>query len=306
MMTEITPVTGRRGGECFLVSDGSAAFLVDTGYAFCAEETVGNIEKALGGRGLDYILITHSHYDHVGGLERIKRRWPSARTAASRHAADIFARDGARQLMRSLDATAAEQKGCAPAAYDYTEGLAADIIVGEGDELKAGGMTAGVMNTPGHTRCSVNYYFKEADIMALSETNGVRISREIVTPAFVVAYRISLEAIERAISMSPGRLIVSHHGEVAGEEAAEFLDKALAAAKDEAEFVMGMHRSGAAFEEIMKACTERHYKGRRKEYQPQSAFEMNQRAMLAKLIEELGGENAPSEAHRPRHNASGL
>ncbi|MDR1135919.1 MAG: MBL fold metallo-hydrolase [Clostridiales Family XIII bacterium] len=289
-MMKVIPVTGCRGGECFLVADETTAFLVDTGYAFCAESTKQNIEKSLGDRELAYILITHSHYDHVGGLSQIKKRWPSAVVAASKQAVDIFARQGARRLIKSLDAAAAEQKGnWTPVDWDYTEGLAADIIVGEGDVLKSGDTTVRVMYTPGHTRCCVNYYFQEADILAVSETNGVRISRDIVTPAFVVGYKSSLEAIERARSMAPHRLVISHYGENEGEEAVEFLDKALMAAKDEAEFVMTMHKNGKGFEEILAACTSRHYKGKRKEYQPQNAFELNQRAMLTNLIEELGG-----------------
>lgn len=56
------------GGNCFLVGDDEAKFLVDAGVS------ARRIECALGGVGLSFddisaIFITHEHIDHVKGLE---------------------------------------------------------------------------------------------------------------------------------------------------------------------------------------------------------------------------------------------
>ena len=53
-------------GDCaFLLDDGKTAVLYDTGFAFTGSRIAENIRKVLGERQLDYILLTHSHYDHV-------------------------------------------------------------------------------------------------------------------------------------------------------------------------------------------------------------------------------------------------
>lgn len=62
-MTPIT-VTDVRAvpGDCaFLLDDGKTALLYDTGFAFTGYQIAGNIQRVLGSRSLDYILLTHSH-----------------------------------------------------------------------------------------------------------------------------------------------------------------------------------------------------------------------------------------------------
>ncbi|MDR2770583.1 MAG: MBL fold metallo-hydrolase, partial [Clostridiales Family XIII bacterium] len=137
-MIEIIPVTGCPGAECFLLVSESGAFLVDTGYAFSAETTARNIARALGARPLDFILLTHSHYDHIGGLPALKRAWPEAEVIAHRYTGEIFTRPGAKRVMRSLDSDAAAKRGGIAIQEDYTEELALDRTVEEGDTLRIG------------------------------------------------------------------------------------------------------------------------------------------------------------------------
>ncbi|MBR7083118.1 MAG: MBL fold metallo-hydrolase [Clostridia bacterium] len=61
------------GGNCYVVGNGEANFLVDAGVS------ARRIECALGGVGLSFddisaIFITHEHIDHVKGLEIIEKR----------------------------------------------------------------------------------------------------------------------------------------------------------------------------------------------------------------------------------------
>ena len=59
---------GSVGGDCFFIKGKGSNILVDSGFAFCAEEMINKIKSELKGEKLDYILLTHSHYDHAMGV----------------------------------------------------------------------------------------------------------------------------------------------------------------------------------------------------------------------------------------------
>ncbi|KAH8484318.1 hypothetical protein Peur_063444 [Populus x canadensis] len=77
-------------------------------------------------RNLTYILNTHHHYDHTGGNEELKARY------------------GAKVIGSGVD-------------RDRIPGI--DIVLNDGDNWMFGGHEVLVMETPGHTRGHVSFYF---------------------------------------------------------------------------------------------------------------------------------------------------
>jgi glyoxylase-like metal-dependent hydrolase (beta-lactamase superfamily II) len=287
-MIEIFPVTGCPGAECFLLVSEDGAFLADTGYAFCAETTAQNIARVLNERPLDGILLTHSHYDHIGGLPTMKRFWPGAKVVAHRHTQEVFARPGARRVMHSLDSDAAAKRGEAAVREDYFEALAADMLVKEGDLLRMGGATIRVMETPGHTNCSVSYHFREEDLLVLCETVGVRLRGGEIIPTFIVSCEAAMRTIARVEALAPRRILIAHSnsGVTEGPDVRRFLQDARAAARVAADMILTAHKQGKDFEEILAEYTEKFYIGTCRLYQPPDAFQRNTRAMIPRLIAE--------------------
>jgi glyoxylase-like metal-dependent hydrolase (beta-lactamase superfamily II) len=68
-----SPWTGPSGNSTYLLR-GRVPSLIDAGTG--DEGHLQSIESALQGKALARVFITHSHPDHVGGLERIRERWP--------------------------------------------------------------------------------------------------------------------------------------------------------------------------------------------------------------------------------------
>ena len=61
-------VTGGLGGEAVLILGSEKTALHDLGMACFNEEMLANLENALNGRTLDYVLMSHTHYDHMMSL----------------------------------------------------------------------------------------------------------------------------------------------------------------------------------------------------------------------------------------------
>jgi hydroxyacylglutathione hydrolase len=112
-------------GECFIV---------DPGYS--GEKYV----KLIGELGLTLkgILLTHHHYDHVGGVDKIK------------------ALTGCPVYIHRADGDMYKKH--------------ADVLLENGDKLKLGDEEIKVLHTPGHTRGSVCFYSEQSKLAFTGDT----------------------------------------------------------------------------------------------------------------------------------------
>ncbi len=60
----------------WLTEHAGRTFLIDCGVGSGGPTLVRRLKERLGGRPLDYVLLTHIHLDHAGGLADIFKAWP--------------------------------------------------------------------------------------------------------------------------------------------------------------------------------------------------------------------------------------
>ena len=226
-------------GDCaFLIDDGKTAILYDTGFGFTGYTIADNIKKELGDRSLDYILLTHSHYDHVLAAPYIIKRYPMAKIIAGEYAKTIFEKPSARAIMRDLDRKYA--RTCGVTEYeDLIDELRVDITVKDGDTVVCGDMSFTAINLPGHTKCSVGFYLNENNFLLGSETLGVYFGGDSYLPFYLVGYKMTLDSFEKVENLHVENILLPHYGVVKGEEARFYLKRAKQAVIDIAD---EMHR----------------------------------------------------------------
>ena len=99
-------VTGGPGGEVLLLEGRDKTAVYDAGMAFSGDALVENIRHALSGRPLDYVLLSHTHYDHVGGVAALRRAWPDLTVLGSAYGQSVLRRPGAQATIRRLSEVA--------------------------------------------------------------------------------------------------------------------------------------------------------------------------------------------------------
>lgn len=283
---KITDVRAIAADSAFLIDDGKTAILYDSGFAFTGYQVAENIRKALGDRALDYIFLTHSHYDHALGSVYVGRRYPDAKVVAGEYAGKIFAKPTARAVMRDLDRKFA--KTCGVEGYeDLIDELHADLLVGDGDVIQAGEMAFTVVALPGHTKCSVGFRLAENRLLLGTETLGVYAGSDTVLPSYLIGYQTTLKSIEKAQSMDIGAILVPHHGLLEGEAAGNYLKNGRKAAESTAREIANLLKNGGTDAEALALFTRKYYSDRVQEIYPIDAMRLNTGIMIDLIRKEL-------------------
>lgn len=107
------------------------------------------IEK-LNAENVKYVLLTHGHFDHIGGVNFVKEK------------------TGAKVVIHKED----EEMLCDKNKNYGTDStpIYADILVEDGTELMLGKSKITVMHTPGHTKGGVCYIFPDDRIIFSGDT----------------------------------------------------------------------------------------------------------------------------------------
>lgn len=271
---KITDIREKQGDAAFLIDDGKTAIMYDSGFAFTGETVAKKIKSSLGDRELDYIFLTHSHYDHALGAVYAKKMFPRAKIVAFEYAAKIFEKSSARAVMRELDRKHASS--CGVFEYeDLIDELSVDISVRDGDVIAAGDMSFEVLSLPGHTKCSVGYYCREKKLLLGCETLGVFDGVSDIVPSYLVGYAMTMDSIQRVRSLEIDGIVVPHYGLIEGDTARLYLEKAYSTTKSMTEDFVGLLREGASNEDILEEFKKRFYRGFVTEAYPIDAMTLN-------------------------------
>jgi len=278
----VTDVRCQKGDAAYLIDDGITSILYDTGFGFTGYAIADNVARVLAehtrpgqpDRKLDFIFLSHSHYDHALATPYIKRRYPEATVVAGRYAADIFQRPGAKRVMKELDGAFAAT--CGVTDYEcLVDELAVDRMVDDGDVITAGAMEFQILHLPGHTKCSTGFYCKDRKLFLSSESLGVYDGDKTIMPGYLVSYQQCLESMARVAKLDIESLIAPHLGLLSSEQTSFFLREMEHACRSSAEWMAGLIAEGKSDAEIIALYKERYWQGEIKAMYPVAAMELN-------------------------------
>ena len=147
---ELTQVLGGRS-NVFLLTNGNRNILIDTGRKQYREKLISNL-RSIGARAIDYLVLTHSHFDHVESAEFFKRNYRSMVFVHSSEAA-FLARGKNPPLKGTMFPTKIYfslfgEKMLTSLTYRSCE---ADVLVNEIESFSGYGIDAYLLHTPGHS-----------------------------------------------------------------------------------------------------------------------------------------------------------
>jgi proline-specific peptidase len=284
---KIFDVTGGPGGNAYLLVGEERTALIDSGMAFCAAGLIANVKTILAGRSLDYIFISHSHYDHVGAIPYLRAEWPTVLVLGAEYAKAILARHSAQKVIRVLGEQAAKLYGAGePPLYDPTS-LQVDRTIGDGDCLDLGGLTVKVIETKGHTKCSLAFLIDGQTLFA-SESTGCMSTTGRISPAFITSFTDAAQSIAKCQALNARFIISPHYGLVRAEDTPGYWPRCLQAAEETRGFVLRAAAQGYDEEQILDLYARGYRDEHNRSVQPEDAFRLNNASMIKALLKERG------------------
>jgi metallo-beta-lactamase class B len=122
--------------------------LIDTLHEPHVDQLIANLGKIdINLADIKYVLMTHGHFDHVGGAAKLKPLLTNAKF--------VMMQAGWDEAMESAKASEST-----PLRWSM---IPQDVVVKDGDVIRLGGNSFGVLETPGHTAGTVSYTFDVQD-----------------------------------------------------------------------------------------------------------------------------------------------
>jgi len=281
----IIEVTGGLAGDSYLVVGNFKTALIDCGMAYCALDLIHNVKQALNTRPLDYVLISHSHYDHIGAIPFLKEEWPDLKIFGAEYDQHVLNNPRALEGIKRLSIEAAELYA-GTSIQDYNDDLMKiDIPIADEDILDLGDLSIQVLETPGHTKTSLSFFIND-EVLFPSESIGLINESGKYYSTFLVSYTQTIKSIHKCQALEPKFIILPHHGHHAilqGNECPNYFQNCLESAENARNFVLHLAELGYDTEEILSECIQSLPRAGSLE-QPLHAFRINTRSMIKVVL----------------------
>jgi len=172
------------------------------------------------------IVITHAHPDHVMAVPFLIQQFPDADVLGSEVSAATLKAEKAVSFFEKIDGALTDSllKADAITEDDRPAPLAApviavDVTIAEGDTIDVGDFHFTVLETPGHSDCSLSFHDAAKGVLIISDATGYYLPHEnYLWPNYFTDYGTYVASIERLAALRAKVLCLSHNAAIKGEE----------------------------------------------------------------------------------------
>ncbi|QGU00833.1 MBL-fold metallo-hydrolase superfamily [Candidatus Syntrophocurvum alkaliphilum] len=216
---------------------------------------------------IKYILAMHSHFDHVCGIPSLKELFPDAKVVASEVCKKLLSKERIVKAMFQGDSITTdsyiknELLENKPVSRDIEE-INVDMIVKDGDCINLDNeLTLEILETPGHSPCSISAYLANDKVMFVSDATGYKAEDGKFSPVFFQDYDTYLNTINRLKSYPTQVLGVAHGDIPTGNAVNSFYQESLKAAYEAFDTISNKLKDGYSEQELAEEMYNIYIKG---------------------------------------------
>jgi 2-aminobenzoylacetyl-CoA thioesterase len=217
----------------YVVTGTEKIALIELGISQLVPQILHDIKEGFGGRAPDILIAPHGHFDHAGASARWRKELPNAVLCASAPAAAMLADEkNLAPYLRSMKSSSATPffNQVFPLAEEepVIEPVIFDRILKEGDSIELGGETLEVIETPGHSACSISLYHPASGSLFCSDACGLPLPSGRIWPSAFFDMNLYKDSIRKLMALEPEHICTGHNPPMsAAERNQRFLSKNL-------------------------------------------------------------------------------
>jgi len=222
--------------SCVYLLEGSkSSVLISAGLSYILPEYFRQIVSwGISEKKIEHIIILHAHFDHVGVVPYLKRKWPHLTIYASSRGWEVLSNPKTIAVINEYTLKVCRRvKGNADvlSSLDWTW---RDDVRGEtlkqNSYLDLGDRQIEIHETPGHSSCSISAYVPQLKALFPSDAVAIPYHNE-----YVIAAGSSFEAYQQSLDKLAGldveMLCADHYGYITGSEATHYVAQSKIAAE---------------------------------------------------------------------------
>ncbi len=275
------------GSFTFYLLNSKETLLFDTGTLGSIEFLNNFLELSLKDKQLNYVVLTHSHYDHCGGLPFVVKKYPSVKVIATKRTKEIFSKEKALDFIEEMNKKTVNSKKTYDVSY---KDLRVDVVVDEGDEIEISGYKLKFYTTPGHTKCSVSIYDEKNEILFPGDSLGIIEKNGNIKPLFFSSYNSYINSIKKIKSIESISIIAfPHNNPIEGKRVQDFLETVEEETKKIKDYILESLNEGKSEDEIVKEYLNNKFLKENAIEQPDETFLINLYSMVRAVKKDFFG-----------------
>lgn len=225
---------GTRESCVYLLEGSKSSALISAGMSYILPDLIRQIESfGISEKKIEHIIILHTHFDHVGVVPFLKRKWPHLSIYASSRGWEVLNNPKAVSIINDFTLeVCCRVTGNADVLSSLDWQWRDDVhggILKQDSLIDLGGRHIEIHETPGHSSCSISAHVPELKALFPSDAAAIPYEDE-----YIIAAGSSFESYQHSLDklapLDVEMLCADHYGYVIGEEAKHYIERSKVAA----------------------------------------------------------------------------
>jgi 2-aminobenzoylacetyl-CoA thioesterase len=253
---------GREETGIYLLEGTTSSLIISGGMSYLAPIILEQFcDFGIDETKIGKLLILHAHFDHVGLVPFFKRRYPDIELYASARAWEILRMPKGIETINTFSLLIAERLGLAGRLKGMDLEWRDDFsgrTVSEGTTIDLDGTNIQIIETPGHSSCSVSAYIPEMGALFPSDGGGIPYGETII-PSGNSNFTRYQQSLDKLKTLKVDIFCADHYGYVTGPEAECYIARSIAAAAETRSMIEELFRCTGSIDATVDALVEDAY-----------------------------------------------